>query len=123
MYVCGAILLEGPALVAHLQLPYPVGQVTVQSLTANYDPALFMLSSQCSNNSPCGQAVYNGLQTETLDLTTVDSGDYFLVIAPFFPESTNCGQILVTYSMTQAEVALAQEGLFRGGVSTGSLVP
>lgn len=120
---CGTISLYGPAVIVHMPLPYPIGRISVQTLFGNFDPAIFMLRSECSNSASCGQFADTGLLVDTLDLATLDSGDYFLAIAPPNPSVGNCGQILVTYSMTAAEAALAQEGLFRGGGSTGSLVP
>lgn len=117
---CGMFALTGPALVIRMPLPYPIGQISVQSASAGYDPALFLLRAQCGNNAPCGYAVDSGSVVDTLDLAQVDSGDYLLAIAPFHFESSSCGQILVTHSMTPQQQALARDGVFRGGTSAPS---
>ncbi|MEO5626836.1 MAG: hypothetical protein ABIQ70_12580 [Dokdonella sp.] len=114
---CSLLALTGPAAVVRLQLPYPVGLVTVQSLTAGYDPAMLLLRSHCDNSAPCGMAVDSGIIVDTMDLAEVDSGDYFLAIAPIDFNSSSCGQVMVTYSMTQEQQALALDGVFRGGLS------
>lgn len=114
---CGAFPLNGPAVVIRMPLPYPTGQISVQSLSVGYDPALFLLRSQCGNSAPCGYAVDSGIVVDTLDLAQVDTGDYFLAIAPISFESGSCGQILVTHSMTPQQQALARDGVFRSGIS------
>ena len=114
---CGLFPLTGPAAVVRLPLPYPAGLVSAQSLTAGYDPVLFLLRSHCDNSAPCGMAVDSGIVVDTMDLTDVDSGDYFLAIAPMDFNSGPCGQVMVTYSMTPEQQALALEGVFRGGIS------
>jgi hypothetical protein len=115
--VCNMFVLTGPAAIVRLQLPYPTGSVSVTSLTVGYDPALFLLRSQCHNSAACGTAVDSGVVVDTMDLTEVDSGDYFLAIAPMNFDSISCGQVIVTYSMTAQQQALALDGVFRGGIS------
>jgi hypothetical protein len=114
---CSLFPLTGPAAVVRLPLPYPAGLVSVQSLTTGYDPVLFLLRSHCDNSAPCGMAVDSGIVVDTMDLTDVDSGDYFLAIAPMDFNSSPCGQVMVTYSMTPEQQALAHDGVFRGGIS------
>ncbi len=123
--VCQMFELSGPAGVARVILPYPVGRISVQSMTGGYDPVLFLLRSQCNNSSSCGMAVDSGFVIDTLELREVDSGDYYLAIAPMagFSQSVPCGQVLVTYSMTAAEQALTLDGVFRGGISAPSSNP
>jgi len=115
--VCSMFPLTGPAAVVRLPLPYPTGSVSVQSLTAGYDPALFLLRSHCDSSAACGTAVDSGVVTDTMDLSGVDSGDYFLAIAPIDFASLTCGQVMVTYGMTAEQQALALDGVFRGGIS------
>jgi hypothetical protein len=115
--VCSLFALSGPAAVMHLPLPYPTGSVTVQSLTVGYDPALFLLHARCDGSAACGAAVDSGVVTDTMDLSGVDSGDYFLAIAPMDFASISCGQVMVTYGMTAEQQALALDGVFRGGIS------
>ena len=115
--VCNMFPLTGPAAIMRLQLPYPTGFVSVESLTAGYDPALFLLRSRCDNSAACGTAVDSGVVTDTMELSEVDSGDYFLAIAPMDFASLACGQVMVTYGMTAEQQALALDGVFRGGIS------
>ncbi|MEO7757568.1 MAG: hypothetical protein ABIS07_13390 [Dokdonella sp.] len=114
---CALFPLTGPAAVMRLQLAYPVGLVSVQSITLGYDPAMFLLHSRCDNAAACGTAVDSGVVVDTMDLAEVDSGDYFLAIAPINFDSISCGQVIVTYSMTAQQQALALDGVFRGGIS------
>lgn len=120
---CHLFALTGPAGVMRIQLPYPVGLLSVQSMTAGYDPAFFLLRSQCSNSAFCGMAADSGIVVDTLNLSEVDSGDYFLGIAPIHFDSIPCGQVIVTHSMTPQQQALTLEGLFRGGISAPSANP
>ena len=110
--VCGVFPVYGPAAIVRMPLPYPVGRLIVQSQTPGYEPAMFLLRSQCTNTAPCGYA-----SVDTLDLRLVDSGDYFLAIAPWYPESAACGQIFVTYALTPQEQTLMLDGVLRGGMS------
>ncbi|MEO6689901.1 MAG: hypothetical protein ABIS07_03235, partial [Dokdonella sp.] len=114
---CALFPLTGPAAVVGLQLAYPVGLVSVLSLTPGYDPALFLLRSHCDNSAACGMAVNSGVVVDTMDLGEVDSGDYFLAIASADFDSISCGQITVTYSMTAQQQALALDGVFRSSIS------
>ena len=115
--VCGMFPLSGPAAIMRLPLPYPTGSVSAQSLTVGYDPALFLLRSRCDGSAACGTAVDSGVVTDTMDLTGVDSGDYFLAVAPIDFASLSCGQVMVTYGMTAEQQALALDGVFRSGIS------
>lgn len=117
VFACGLFSLTGPAAVVRLQLPYPVGFVSVQSLTPGYDSVMFLLRSHCDGWATCGMAVDSGIVVDTMDLAEVDSGDYFLVIAPMDFKSSPCGQVMVTYGMTPEQQALALDGVFRGGIS------
>ena len=108
--------LEGPAGIAQMTLPYPVGELTVQSLTGGYDPALFLLRSECSSSAFCAWAVDSGIDVDTLDLAQVDSGDYFLVIAPAYPVTPSCGVVAVTVHLTPEQEALMLDGVFRAGI-------
>jgi hypothetical protein len=112
---CGAFALTGPATIVRMPLPYPIGRLVVQS-GAGFDPALFLLRSQCGNTAACGYVTDSGIAVDTIDLAEVDSGDYFLAIAPWRWESTPCGQVLVTLELTPQELALTLDGMFRGGL-------
>jgi hypothetical protein len=100
-----------------LPLPYPTGIISVQSLTVGYDPAVFLLRSRCDNTAACGTAVDSGVVTDTMDLADVDSGDYFLAIAPMDFGSLACGQVMVTYGRSEEQQVLALDGVFRAGIS------
>jgi hypothetical protein len=114
---CNMFALTGPAAVMRLPLPYPTGIISVQSLTVGYDPAVFLLRSRCDNSAACGTAVDSGVVTDTMDLADVDSGDYFLAIAPMDFGSLACGQVMVTYGRSEEQQVLALDGVFRAGIS------
>ncbi|MBL0163826.1 MAG: hypothetical protein IPP82_09355 [Xanthomonadales bacterium] len=121
---CGLFVLSGPAAIFHLPLAYPIGTISVQSLNVQYDPAVFLLQSHCNSNVQCGMAVDSGQAMDVLNLAEVDSGDYFLAIAPM--ETSNsipCAPVIITYSVTAAEQAIALDGVFRAGLSAPPTVP
>lgn len=120
---CYSFALTGPAGVMRIQLPYPVGQLSVQSMSVGYDPVLFLMHSQCSSSASCGTIVDSGIVIDTLDLAEVDSGNYFLTIAPIHFDSSPCGWVIATYSLTPQQQALALDGVFRGGISAPSPNP
>lgn len=120
---CALFPLRGPAGVVRMSLPYPVGTVTAQSINGDYDPSVFMLRSQCSNNAGCGMMVDSGPVVDTLNLSELDSGEYFMVIAPYYFTSSACGQVIVTYNLTPAQQALMLDGVFRGGISAPTPFP
>ncbi len=118
MLACGLFPLTGPTTVVRMPLPYPTGRLVVQSLTPGYEPAMFLQRSPCNNTSPCGYAAL-----DTMNLASVDSGDYFLVVGPIYPESAACGQIFITHQLTPQEQELAADGVFRGGNSVPQGLP
>jgi hypothetical protein len=120
---CGAFALTGPATIVRMPLPYPMGRLVVQSISAGFDPALFLLRSHCASTAACGYVADSGSVVDTIDLVEVDSGDYFLAVAPWQVPSTYCGQILVTLDLTPQELALTRDGVFRGGLDAPPASP
>lgn len=111
--------LAGRAGVLSLSLPYPAGTLTVTPQNVGYDPAVFLLPSRCNNEAGCAAAVDDAGpgSSETLSLDRIDSGDYYLVIAPLQPSLVDCAQVMVSYSVTPQQQGLVAEGLFRGTIN------
>ncbi len=111
--------LAGRAGVLSLSLPYPAGTITVTPQNVSYDPAVFLLPIRCNSTAGCATAVDSvgpGLG-ESLGLGSVDSGNYYVVVAPLQPSLVDCGQVMVSYSVTPQQQGLIAEGLFRGTVN------
>lgn len=111
--------LAGRAGVLSLALPYPAGTLTVTPQNVGYDPALFLLPSRCNNTAGCAAAIddVGPGSSETLSLDRIDSGNYYLVIAPLQPSLVDCAQVMVSYSVTPQQQGLIAEGLFRGTIN------
>lgn len=120
---CGAFTLTGPAAIVRMPLSYPMGRLVVQSGSAGFDPAVFLLRSHCANGAACGYVADSGIAMDSIDLAEVDSGDYFLAVAPWHGDSLPCGQILVTLELTPQELALTLDGVFRGGLDAALTSP
>lgn len=117
---CQMFALLGPAGIVRLNLPYPAGTLVVTPMTVDYDPALFLQQWQCGNSAWCGAAVDDVFQggTESMDLSGVDSGEYFLAISTWYdPGAAPCGRVTVSYNLTPEQQALVNDGVFRGGTS------
>ncbi|MBA8887561.1 hypothetical protein FHW12_001775 [Dokdonella fugitiva] len=114
---CGVVPLAGPATIVRLDLPYPEGRVSIQSMDANYAPTAFLFHARCADDAPCSAAAWSGPGTAgTIDLSPLDSGAYFLVVAADAnAPGASCGQIVVTADVTPAQQALVEEGIFHSG--------
>ena len=116
LLACGVIPLAGPATVFDLQLPYPLGLVSLQSLDNNFQPTAFLLHADCSNDAPCSAVIQAG-SGELIDLSTLDSGHYFLVVtASANTLGSACGAAAVTATVTPGQEAGMLEGVFRSGI-------
>jgi hypothetical protein len=112
---CGVIPLAGPATVVDVNLPYPSGSITIQSLDVNYQPTAFLLHADCDDSAPCSDAVDASIGG-TIDLSTLDSGHYFLVVAASEPApGANCGAVSITVNLTPEQEAGMLDGVFRSG--------
>jgi hypothetical protein len=114
---CGIFPLDGPATVILLDLPYPVGEVSAQSLDINFQPTMFLLQAECNDSAPCNAVARSGPGSPaTIDLSTIDSGRYFLVVAAYGNAGPlSCGPVNVTATLTADQEALETEGVFRAG--------
>jgi hypothetical protein len=114
---CGVFPLAGPATVVQLDLPYPVGEVQVQSLDIGFQPAVFLLQAACRNDAPCNAVATTGPgRAGVIDLSTIDSGNYFLVIAAEGSAGDPaCGPVNVGVYVTADQGELESEGMFRSG--------
>jgi hypothetical protein len=114
---CGVIPLAGPATVVGLNLPYPEGDISIQSMDANYAPTAFLLRARCANDAPCSAVAWSPAGIAgSIDLSSLDSGSYFLVIAADANASgASCGPVLVTANVTTEQQALFKEGIFHSG--------
>lgn len=121
--VCGLFALQGRAGVLRVELPYPMGTLTVRSLAPGYDPSLFLLRGACNGSAPCAALAETGIETDTLDLSQIDSGGYYVVIAPLLPDLISCGQVQVTHHLTPAQQALMADGIFRSVISAPTTTP
>jgi hypothetical protein len=114
---CGAEVLSGPALEFQMNMPYPMGQILMQSMNTTYDPAAFLIRGQCKGDVPCAADAYVGMpgSTNTIDLYHMDSGTYYLVVAPLSgsPSTDSCGPVMVTWSATLGDETMMQDGVFR----------
>lgn len=117
LLACGVFPLGGPATVVGLDLPYPGGSISVQSMQASYEPYAFLLHADCNAGAPCSAAAFSPAGSIGLiDLSPLDSGRYYLVIAAAQgTNGTSCGPVLVSASVTPEQEALIQEGVFRSG--------
>lgn len=111
--------LAGRAGVLTLSLPYPAGTITVTPQNVGYDPAVFLLPMRCNSTAGCATAVDSSGPgvSESVSLSRVDSGNYYLVIAPLQPALVDCGQVMVSYGVTPQQQGLIAEGLFRGTIN------
>lgn len=114
---CGVVPLAGPATVVRLDLPYPEGHVSIQSMDANYAPAAFLFHARCDNDAPCSAVAWSSAgSVGMIDLSPLDSGGYFLVIAADAnTPGASCGPVLVTADVTPEQQALLEEGIFHNG--------
>ncbi len=108
--VCGIFALSGPATVFDLNLPYPAGTVTMQSMNVNFVPDAYLIRMPCNGMSPCYAAT-----DATIDLSTLDSGHYLLVVTASQVSQSTCGQAMVTFNLTTEQQAGMLEGVFRSG--------
>jgi hypothetical protein len=117
-FVCGFEQLSGPALEFQVNVPYPMGQIQVQSANVDFDPVAFLIRGQCKSDAPCDAADYSAVPgaIRTIDLSKLDSGTYFLVVAPIASSSSSaCGPVTITWSANLGDESIMQEGIFRGG--------
>lgn len=114
---CGVFPLAGPATVVELHLPYPAGTISVQSMQSDYEPYAFLMHADCDGNAPCSAGAFSPPGSIGLiDLSPLDSGRYYLVIAAAGgTNGASCGAVLVSADLTAAQETLVQEGVFRGG--------
>lgn len=112
---CGVIPLAGAATVVSLDLPYPAGSVSVQSMDANYSPTAFLLRASCNSGASCSDAVAASPGTVgTIDFSRLDSGRYFLVVAADANAGgASCGHVAVTVHVTPEQEELMRQGVFR----------
>lgn len=113
--VCnGAVPLTGPALVMSVHLPYPNGRLQVQSMDAGLDAAAFLLQGPCYSDAFCvaAEEASGPGGTASIELDELDSGDYFLVIAPYDDGSPGpaCGPVAVSWIGNPSSPL---DGLFR----------
>lgn len=110
--------LAGPALVVRLDLPYPAGTITVQQASV-FDPSVFLLRAQCTGDAPCSAMVdaYPPGLPRILDLSGIDSGGYFMLVAGMAgsPENASCGLVHVLWSVSADDLVRMNEGIFRSG--------
>jgi hypothetical protein len=118
---CGVVPLTGRAAIMQLSMPYPGGGVTVQSIDAGYDPAVFLIRAKCDAFAECDAVVWEGPSGTTNDvpLFEVDSGVYFVAVAPTVttPGNASCGHVLVTWSFNLGDGGFLHEGIFRSGIA------
>ncbi|MBO9664340.1 hypothetical protein [Dokdonella sp.] len=117
---CGMFALTGPAGIVHLSLPYPAGTLLVTPFSATYDPALFLLQTRCGSAAWCGAVVDDAPQggSESMALGDVDSGEYYLAISTWYdPTAAACGPVMISYELMPEQQALANDGVFRSGIT------
>lgn len=116
-FVCGLFPLAGPATVVRLELPYPVGEISVQSMDAGFQPSAFLLQARCRGDVPCSAVAGTGPgSTGAINLSAIDSGSYFLVVAAAdFAEGAGCGHVAVTANISTEQEVLERDGVFRSG--------
>lgn len=111
---CGVMPLNGPALVVRLDLPYPAGRINVAP-SIGFSPTAFLLRGRCHQDAPCDFAAPPDQSMPiAFDLSTLDSGTYFLVIAPASGTdgAVPCGIVWLTSSIDPAADAALQQGVF-----------
>ncbi|HET8897568.1 MAG TPA: hypothetical protein VFN09_02125 [Rhodanobacteraceae bacterium] len=116
---CGSALeLYGPAAVFQLDLPYPAGTLNLQPVAFAFSPALLVMQAPCSGLSPCYAAAMSPPGTgSSVDLSGLDSGSYFVVVAPLdgVPGPGNCGPAFLLWDVLPDDLPLLGEGMFRAG--------
>ncbi|HEX4479694.1 MAG TPA: hypothetical protein VH082_02700 [Rudaea sp.] len=117
--VCGGTTLTGPAIAFTLYLPYPQGaeflSVTPTSGSPQFDPLLAVESHTCGTDSACPLFADNagaGGQ-EVIDVGTLDSGVYYVVISTEAGTPTECGaaDVIVQSGLGGND----DDGIFRSG--------
>ncbi len=120
-YVCGSIPLGGPAAVALLEMSYPIGWLHIQPMDSNFLPIAVLLNAQCSGDAGCIAAVFDTQPGGMLDidLSAIDSGRYFLVIAPplEFSWPPSCGEVSISWYVESQQEPLLGNGIFRSGIT------
>lgn len=115
-FACGVIPLAGPAVVVKLDLAYPAGEISIQSANADYAPTAFLLRADCDNYAPCSAAAWVN-PAGSIDLSTVESGRYYLIVAADEAAPTTCGPVMVTVLRTPEQEALRLDGVFRSDIA------
>ena len=113
---CGVFPLAGPATVASLDLPYPAGEISIQSQWGGFTPDAFLLRTGCDIDAPCSAAAWIN-PTGSIDLSSVESGRYFLVVAADATSTIACGPVTITVLLTPEQEALQLDGVFRSGIA------
>jgi|GEM_PF-1759259 len=116
LLACGLVPLAGPATVVKLDLTYPAGEISIQSGNAAYAPAAFLLRADCNGYAPCSAAAWVD-PVGSIDLSSVESGRYYLVIAADGTSPVACGPVMVTAFLTPEQEALGLDGIFRSGTA------
>lgn len=111
---CGIVDLAGPATVVRLDLPYPVGEISIQTGNADYQPFAFLLRADCDGHAPCQAAAWIN-PVGSIDLSAIESGRYFLVVAADRASPATCGPVSVVAHLTPEQAALGFDGVFRSG--------
>jgi hypothetical protein len=110
--VCGAFPLSGPATIFDLYLPYPAGFITMVP-DGNFDPVAFLLQAPCSESAPCYDSA--DAYSSPIDLSTLDSGHYLLVVTASEFSPMSCGVVSVWFDLTPEQEAGMLDGVFRSG--------